>query len=80
MSWKYEKLKGNAAVYAICSKCGFCYSCGGMRSTTNGETETVLDKVYNYCPFCGSYENDDCDYADIIWNERDISELFQSDY
>ena len=66
MSWRYEKFKGNAAVYAICPKCNFYYSCGGFG-------KSVI--TYNYCPNCGSYENDDCENVNIIWNERGMEDF-----
>lgn len=66
MSWRYEKFKGNAAVYAICPKCNFYYSCGGLG-------KSVI--TCNYCPNCGSYENDDCENVNIIWNERDVEDF-----
>lgn len=72
LSWRYEKFKHNAAVYAICPKCNFYYSCGGLGAK---DGETIINKVYNYCPNCGSYENDDLDEKDIIWNERYIEDF-----
>lgn len=79
MVWKYEKFKGDGAIYVFCPKCGFHHS----HKCRNWETGTVdINYQYNYCPMCGEYLCDDNfkNDVEIVWNERDISELYGSNY
>ena len=46
--WKFYKYKGDMAIYAQCS-CGFKYGCN-----KSFEQKYILDKLYPYCPYCGS--------------------------
>lgn len=76
MVWRYEKFKGDGAIYAFCPECGFYHS------PTNFNVETMQCEVkyqYNYCPMCGVYLRNEKAYTDgidVIWNERDIEELW----
>lgn len=77
MIWKYEKFKGDGAIYTFCPKCNFHYSHKGL----NFKTGTVdITYQYNYCPICGEYLHDDNfeNGVDVVWNERDIMELYKS--
>ena len=77
MIWKYEKFKGDGAIYAFCPKCGFHHNPSRMNH------ETMACDVmyqYNYCPICGEYLFDDkaeTDGFEVAWNERDIIELYK---
>lgn len=76
MVWKYEKFKGDMAIYAFCPKCEF-YHCPSKWNTQTRETELLYQ--YNYCPICGEYLNDKNfeNGVSVIWNERDIVELYE---
>lgn len=74
MVWKFEKFKGDMTIYAQCPRCNFRYGA----STFNYKTmETTITKEYNYCPMCGEYLCDDSESVNVIWNERDIDELYK---
>ena len=77
MVWKYEKFKGDGAIYAFCPKCGFHHN--PSRMTKNEIFETEINYQYNYCPMCGEYLFDDNDNVEVIWNERDIAELYEEE-
>ena len=72
--WKYERFKGDAAIYALCPKCNFHYDPSRFNSQTF-QTDIVIQ--YKYCPMCGEYLYDDSENVDATWNERDISELYE---
>lgn len=39
-----------------------------------------MRKLFNdfkYCPMCGEYLYDDSESANVVWNERDVSELYK---
>ena len=75
MVWKYEKFKGDGAIYAFCPKCGFYHN----PSELNIEKLVCEVKYqYNFCPVCGEYLCDDSSEIDVIWNERDIMELYKN--
>ena len=77
MVWEYEKFKGDAAIYAFCPKCNF-HHCPSEMNTTTWESDILYQ--YNYCPICGEYLYDDkaeTDGVEVIWNERDIVELYK---
>lgn len=77
MVWKYEKFKGDVAIYAFCPKCNFRH----IPSKLEFETmKAYIAYQYNYCPVCGEYlydEKAETNGFEIIWNERDIIELYQ---
>ena len=53
-SWQFVKYKGDIAFYARCS-CGFHYACYKEHSNEQRfPLEIAPEKLYNYCPFCGS--------------------------
>ena len=70
--WKYEKFKGDSAIYAFCPKCNFHYN----PSRWNNKTGIELAFQYKYCPNCGEYLFDDSENVNVIWNDRDIKELY----
>lgn len=75
MDWHYEKFKGDAAIYGLCPKCHYTYIAGTRwRTTDEGEIFP-----YNYCPICGEKLRNKplSEDVDIIWNERDCSELYE---
>lgn len=67
MQWVFEKFQGDGALYAFCPKCSFYYGAGVYDQIT---------KLYNFCPMCGEFLSS-CDEFDLIWNERDIMELYK---
>lgn len=76
MKWAFEKFYGDAAVYAICPKCGFMHNVS-LFKTGSMEIEVDTDRIYNFCPMCG--EEDETEYGDnvdVIWNERDWKDLY----
>ena len=72
--WKYEKFKGDGAIYAFCPNCNFHYNPSRLNTKTM-QCELVFQ--YNYCPMCGEYLYDDSKNVNVTWNERDISELYE---
>lgn len=75
MVWKYEKFKGDGAIYAFCPKCGF-YHCP---SSFNPQTmKCEISYQYNFCPMCGKhlYNSHFKDGVNVVWNERDIFERY----
>ena len=76
MVWTYEKFRGDAAIYAFCPKCKFYHNPSKLIRDEDGNLTTDIQYQYNYCPICGEYLYDDKEIVDIIWNERDIEELY----
>lgn len=76
MIWKYEKFKGDGAIYAFCPKCGFHHNPSRLNSET---MKSEITYQYNYCPMCGEYLYDENaeNGIEITWNERDIVELYE---
>ena len=72
MKWRFEKFKGDMAIYAICPQCGFYHN----PSTLNRDMTTTIVNQYKFCPMCGEYLYVDGDNVDVIWNQRYISELY----
>ncbi len=76
MVWKYEKFKGNGAIYAFCPKCNFHHN------PSNLDCKTMIVEItfqYNYCPMCGEYLHDketETD-VDVTWDEREIAVLYE---
>lgn len=50
--WQFVKYKGDVAFYAKC-RCGFRYPCYAS-TTTPFRIKIAPDKLYPYCPLCGS--------------------------
>lgn len=73
-TWIYEKFKGDLAIYAFCPKCNFYYNPSRLNTQTM-KSELVIE--YNYCPMCGEFLHDGSDSVDVVWNERDIAELYK---
>ncbi len=76
MVWKYEKFRGDAAIYAFCPKCKFHHNPSKLTTDEDGRLTTKIQYQYNYCPICGEFLHDDKEDVDVIWNERDIEELY----
>lgn len=51
--WQFVKYKGDIAFYARCS-CGFHYACYKNPVVGQLVLESAPEKLYKYCPFCGS--------------------------
>ena len=51
--WQFVKYKGDCALYAKCS-CGFRYSCCRNANSTGLHMVIAPEKLYNYCPMCGT--------------------------
>ena len=52
--WRFVKYLGDIAYYARCS-CGFRYACYKEHSKEQQfPLEIAPEKLYNYCPICGS--------------------------
>lgn len=81
MVWKYEKFRGDAAIYAFCPKCKFRHNPSQMVTGEDGEWTTEIQYQYNYCPICGEYLHDENfeNSVEVIWNERDIMELYKTE-
>lgn len=77
MVWKYEKFKGDGAIYAFCPKCGF-YHNPSRCDFGAGNFVAEVKYQYNFCPMCGEYLYDDSPELYVDWNERDIMELYKS--
>lgn len=73
MSWKFEKFKGDMAIYAICPYCDFSHN---VRSFNLDQGIKVTNQ-YNFCPICGHYLYVKDDYIDVIWEQRTISESYK---
>lgn len=73
MVWKYEKFKGDGAIYAFCPKCNFHHNPSEYNIKT-GQTDVIYQ--YNYCPMCAEPLYDENGEIEIIWNERNIAELY----
>lgn len=77
--WKYEKFKGDAAIYAFCPKCGFHHNPSRMEQDENGRWSTEIKFQYKYCPMCAEPLFDKSGEVDVIWDERDITELYANE-
>ena len=69
--WQFVKYKGDIAYYAKCS-CGFRYPCYKKHSAEYVfPLEIAPEKLYNYCPLCGSRKTryiDEIEYIDkYMW-------------
>lgn len=52
--WQFVKFNGDIAIYARCS-CGFHYGCYKNHSINQPfPIEADPEKLYKYCPMCGS--------------------------
>lgn len=52
--WRFVKYKGDIAYYARCN-CGFRYACYKEHSNIQRlPLEIAPEKLYYYCPICGS--------------------------
>lgn len=76
MVWKYEKFRGDMAIYAFCPKCGFHHNPSALTIGADDKCSTEIQFQYNYCPICGEYLYDDTGKASVIWNERPVEELY----
>ena len=76
MIWQYEKFKGDMAIYAFCPKCNFHYNPSTFNTTT---MSSEIRYQYNYCPICGEYlyDKEFENGVEVIWNERDLIELYK---
>lgn len=72
--WMYERFIHDSAIYAFCPTCNFYYDASRFDAQTM-KSEIAIQ--YNYCPMCGEYLYDDSETVDVIWKERDISELLK---
>ena len=71
MTWIFEKVKGDRAIYAICPVCNFHHVCGTL-------VEQKINKQYTYCPMCGEYLYDDSKEIEVVCSERSIADLVKS--
>ena len=64
-TWQFVKYKGDIATYAKCN-CGFHYACYKYHSINQPfPTKPDPEKLYKYCPLCGSRKTK---YIDEIIN------------
>ena len=49
MVWKYEKFRGDAAIYAFCPKCKFHHNPSELTTDEDGRLTTEIQYQYNYC-------------------------------
>ena len=52
-NWSFIKYKGDTAIYARCS-CGFEYACCNASAEGGYHVTPAPEKLYPYCPYCGS--------------------------
>ena len=71
-NWKYEKFKGDMAIYAICPICNFHHHVGQVEF---GSGDLVIDIQYLFCPACGEFLYNDED-SDCTYNERSVEDLY----
>lgn len=76
MKWKYEKFKGDMAIYAICPKCNFHHS-SSVYNPHSGES--VVQNPYTFCPLCGEFLFENYEEVNVIWNERNIFKLYEEE-
>ena len=74
MKWKYEKLKGDMAVYAFCPSCNFSYNPSAYDPESG---ETTIQNTYTFCPLCGEFLYDENTEVNVVWNERSISDYYK---
>ena len=70
MSWKYEKFKGDMAIYAICPICNFHYCCGDF-------LKKQIVTQYTYCPMCGEYLYENTEEVNVIYNKNELDVLYE---
>ena len=51
--WRFVKYLGDASVYAKC-RCGYKYRCDKGINGSPINREPNIEKLYYYCPICGS--------------------------
>ena len=52
--WLIVRYRGDAAIYSVCSHCGFSHTCYKINTDKNKPlTEYNEEKEYNFCPECG---------------------------
>ena len=75
MQWRFEKFKGDSAIYAICPRCGFYHNVSYVAFPF--EIRINPQMIYNFCPNCGKEDTSNHyeENKDIIWNERDWEEM-----
>ena len=79
MVWKYEKFKGDMAIYAFCQKCNFHHNPSSLVTDEAGKRQSVINYQYRYCPICGEYlfdDNAETAGYEVTWNEREIFALY----
>lgn len=69
--WKFEKLQGDAAIYAFCPICNYYYN--------SGNAIVGINLQYRYCPMCGKHLYVGETEFEVAWNERSISVLHQEE-
>lgn len=79
MKWRFEKFKGDSAIYGICTKCNYSYEAGSYNPAT-AESSGVYQ--YKYCPICGRrlYIKPKDGTLDVVWNERLITDFWEQKY
>lgn len=70
MTWKYEKFKGDMAIYAICPVCNFHYYCGDF-------IKQQITTLYTYCPMCGEYLYENDSEANVAYNQNELEALYE---
>ena len=82
MVWEYEKFRGDMAIYAFFPKCNFHHNPSELTIDADGKREMEIKYQYNFCPICGEYLYDEkaaTEGIDIVWNERDIEDLYSTE-
>lgn len=65
-NWDFVRYKGDTCIYAKC-KCGFTYSCCNYDKDYVFKLVPAVEKLYPYCPICGSKKttyNDEVKYIE----------------
>lgn len=70
LKWKYEKFKGDLAIYAFCPVCNYSHNPSRYEWSTGN---TIIQNTMLFCPMCGEFLYDESE-IETIWNERDCKE------
>ena len=75
MQWRFEKFKGESAIYIICPKCGFSHNVSYIALPF--EICINPQEIYNFCPICGEEDTSNHyeENREVIWNQRNYEEM-----
>ena len=74
--WKFERFKGDGAIYGICPNCNFYHNV----STLDENLVPHITNQFLFCPACGDYLYDpNPETSPIIKYERNILDLYNEE-